>query len=97
LPVYGINIWDVLILYVNKFDNENLNYDVLLKELLISDPIIVYIFDNSELNKTLLDRSMSNNVLGFRMINVNNIQNLVMNNVSKDIIDLFEYLITYNY
>lgn len=97
LPVYGINIWDVLILYVNKFDNENLNYDVLLKELLISDPIIVYIFDNSELNKTLLDKSMSNNVLGFRMINVNNIQNLVVNNVSKDIFDLFEYLITYNY
>lgn len=95
--VYNIKAWDVLILYQNKFDDRDRNINILMKELLIVNPIVAYIFDDSELEQELLKRCPADMVFGIQCINVNNIQNLVEENLSSQIFDLFEFLITYNY
>lgn len=83
-PVYDINIWDILVLYVDKFDDYNVNINILKKELDIINPCIVYFFD------------IPNNVTSNKVVNVNNLKDLLDNNSSAEIFDLFEYLITYN-
>jgi hypothetical protein len=95
--VYDVKFWDVLVLYKNKFDQEDRNISVIIDELLIVNPMVVYIFDNTKLEKELLNNCPKDTILGFKTINVNNIQNIVEDNVSSKIFDLFEYLITYNY
>jgi len=95
LPVYKINMWDILVLYVDKSDDESLNINTLLEELSIANPLVAYIFDDNLLSSKII--SSSKNVVGFRIINVNNINDLLSKNVSTTIFDLFEYLITYNY
>ena len=95
--VYNIKMWDVLVLYQNKFGDRNRNVNILMKELLIVNPIVVYIFDDTQLEQDLLNVCPKDTVSGSQYINVNNIQNLISENVSTKIFDLFEYLITYNY
>ena len=95
LNVYGTKIWDVMILYSQKFDNENTNINILLQELLIVNPIVLYIFDDNSLDNKL--KNNNNVILGMRVINVNNIDSILEENLSEKIFDLFEYLITYNY
>lgn len=95
--VYGIKMWDVLVLYQNKFDDRDRNIGILMQELLIVNPIVVYIFDDTALEEDLLKQCPADVVFGAKYINVNNIQNLIEENVSPKIFDLFEYLITYNY
>lgn len=97
LSVYDINIWDIVILYFNKTSDNNTNLNILLNEILIINPLILYIYDNIALNEQLINASKNNAVLGCRMINVNNVNQLVEENISEQIFDLFEYLITYNY
>ena len=98
MNVYDIQFWDVLILFENKFNDKKQNINILFSELLIVNPLVVYIFDNVNLVNELLDSSTNQNkIIGFKMINVNNISNMIENNLSSDIFDLFEYLITYNY
>lgn len=95
--VYGIKMWDVLVLYQNKFDDRDRNINVLMQELLIVNPIVVYIFDDSTLENDLLKAFPKDKIFGSKCINVNNIQNMIEENISPKIFDLFEYLITYNY
>ena len=97
MNVYDIKIWDVAVLYYNKTDNESQNVDIILNELSIINPVILYIFDNTEINNKIVEASINRIVLSCRMINVNNVQNAVEQNLSTQIFDLFEYLITYNY
>ena len=95
LNVYGTKIWDVMILYSHKFDDENTNINILLQELLIVNPIVLYIFDDNSLDMKI--KNNNNVILGMRIINVNNIDSILEENLSEKIFDLFEYLITYNY
>lgn len=95
--VYNIKLWDILILYENKFDQRDRNVSIIIEELLIVNPMVVYIFDDTNLEKELLKSCPNNTILGFKTINVNNIKNMIDENVSSKIFDLFEYLITYNY
>lgn len=95
--VYGIKFWDVLILFKDKFVEYDRNINVLLQEILIVNPMVVYIFDDNTLEEDLRNRCPSGTILGFMIINVNNIKNLIEQNVSSEIFKLFEYLITYNY
>lgn len=93
--VYGIKMWDILVLYQDKLDSNNDNIYLLLKELLIVNPMIVYIFDNDSLESDLLNICNKDVILGCMFINVNNICNILDNSIK--VFDLFEYLITYNY
>lgn len=95
--VYGIKMWDILVLYENKFDERDRNISILMQELLIVNPIVVYIFDDTELENDLLKQCPKDIIFGAKYINVNNIQNMIEENMSPKIFDLFEYLITYNY
>ena len=95
--VYNIKFWDILILYESKFDQRDRNVSILIDELLIVNPMVVYIFDDTNLEKELLKSCPNNTILGFKTINVNNIKNIISDNVPSKIFDLFEYLITYNY
>ena len=95
--VYNIKMWDVLILYQNKFDDRDRNINVLMQELLIVNPIVVYIFDDNSLENELLKQFPKDKIFGSKCINVNNVQSIVTENISPKIFDLFEYLITYNY
>lgn len=97
LSVYGINMWDIIVLYCNKTDNDNSNIETLLSEICIINPKIVYIFDNMNLNNKILLKAKNKVVLAHRTINVNNVNKIVEENISTKIFDLFEYLITYNY
>jgi MarR-like DNA-binding transcriptional regulator SgrR of sgrS sRNA len=97
MDVYDIKIWDVVILYSDKTDNESQNIDIILNELSIINPIVLYIYDNAEINNKIMQASINKIVLSCRMINVNNVQSAVEQNLSAQIFDLFEYLITYNY
>ena len=95
--VYGIKMWDVLVLYQDKFDDRDRNMNILMQELLIVNPIVVYIFDDITLEEDLLKKCPPDIVFGAKYININNIQNMIEDNMSPKIFDLFEYLITYNY
>jgi len=95
--VYGIHIWDILILYQNKCNQRNKNIEILIKEILIVNPIIIYIFDDVALENDLLNNLPPNIIFGGKYINVSNIQNMIEQQMSQKIFDLFEYLITYNY
>ena len=89
LPAYGIKLWDVLILFSDSLE-------ILLKELIIVNPSVIYIFDDNDLNNKIINISKNKIVLNYKTINVNNIDQLLINNVPSKIFDLFQYLVTYN-
>ncbi len=97
LSVYGISVWDVLILFENKFNDDNQNIQMLVDEIKIMNPMVVYIYDNNDLGKRIIDNCSKDTIVGFEIINVNNIENLIVNSSSAEIYDLFKFLITYNY
>lgn len=96
LPVYGIKIWDLMTLFSDKQLGKN-NIYILINEINIIQPKVIYIYDDNELTKQLSNDISSEHNLGIRYINVNNIDKALDANVPSAIFDLFKYLITYNY
>ena len=94
LPIYGANIWDVLILFSDKDIGNDIQ--LLFQEIYITNPVVIYIFDNYNLENQLSSIS-GDTIIGSRFIHVNNIDSIIENNISKEIFDLFEHIITYNY
>ena len=95
LNVYGVKIWDIIILYSNKFQNNNANINILSEELCIINPLVIYIYDNNNLDSVLI--ASRQEISNIKIINVNNIKYILDSNLSANVFDLFNYLITYNY
>lgn len=93
LNIYNVNLWDVIILFYDKFNDDQKNIDILVKELMILSPMVIYIYDDNNLKSKIDDIA----VLSSKFINVNNITSILENNISIQIFDLFKYLITYDY
>ena len=97
LPIYGIDMWDILTLFSDKTENNADNISILFKEIQVVNPLVIYIFDNDGLNEMIINEAQNKTVLCCKMINVDNIDKVLEKNISTEIFDLFEYLITYNY
>ena len=80
-------------MFYDKFDDDQKNIDILVKELMILSPMVIYIYDDNNLKSKIDDIA----VLSSKFINVNNITSILENNISIQIFDLFKYLITYDY
>jgi hypothetical protein len=95
LNVYGVKIWDIIILYFDKFQNNDANINILSEELCIINPLVIYIYDNNNLDKALI--ASRQEISNIKIINVNNIKNILDSDLPENVFDLFNYLITYNY
>lgn len=95
LSVYEINMWDIIVLYFNKTNSDDKNFEILTKEITIINPFVIYIFDIEQLSKQLM--VVMNNLLGRKVIDINNLEELLNKNISTEIFEKFKYLITYNY
>ena len=88
-------MWDIIVLYFKKTNSDDKNFEVLTKEITIINPFVIYIFDIEQLSKQLM--VVMNNLLGRKVIDINNLEELLNKNISTEIFEKFKYLITYNY
>jgi len=91
--IYGIKSYEIVILFLDKYESYPDNLSILISEISIIDPKIVYCFDYDYIEKDICD----NSDIDTNIVTIMNFSQFLCMKTSPEIFDCFKYLITYNY